>query len=463
MAAKSDVNPWQLAQKHLQDALDEYSYKNWFAQTRFESCANGQLLVGVPSQFFADWLRDHYMDAVCDSLRKVMPDFQSVDFIPRPEPAPESPEVRLPRPMQAAPAVAASRAAASRRPVRNGRSYNGFNPRYTFDRFVIGSGNRFAHAAARAVAESPGRAYNPLFLYGGTGLGKTHLMQGIGQFLLSKQPDLRCVFISSEHFTNQLIQSIAEKSTQQFRAKYRKVDVLLIDDIQFIAGKEATQEEFFHTFNVLFDMHKQIVLSSDRSPKEMRGIEERLISRFEWGLVTDIQPPDLETRVAILQRKAQEENLSIPDDVMRYIATYITTNIRELEGALITVLAYSRLTEEKISIAMVEEVLRDLIGSEKIKPVTIEQVQRAVADHFDVRIADLHGRSRQRQIVKPRQLAMYLCKELIPSLSLSDVGDAFGGKDHTTVLYACEKVSEEVRESPAARQMVEQLTKTIRS
>ena len=464
MASKSEANPWQLAQKHLQTALDEYSYKNWFSQTRYESCANGQMLVGVPSQFFADWLRDHYMDAVCDSLRKVLPEFKSVEFIPRPEPAVDHAEVRLPRAMEAPRPVSPDpQQAAARRPARNVRSFNGFNPRYTFDRFVIGSGNRFAHAAARAVAESPGRAYNPLFLYGGTGLGKTHLMQGIGQYLMSKQPELRCVFISSEHFTNQLIQSIAEKSTQQFRTKYRKVDVLLIDDIQFIAGKEATQEEFFHTFNVLFDMHKQIVLSSDRSPKEMRGIEERLISRFEWGLVTDIQPPDLETRVAILQRKAQEENLTIPDDVMRYIATYITTNIRELEGALITVLAYSRLTEEKISITMVEEVLRDLIGSEKIRPVTIDQVQRAVADHFDVRIADLHGRSRQRQIVKPRQLAMYLCKELIPSLSLSDVGGAFGGKDHTTVLYACEKVACEMRESSTSRQMVEQLTKTIRS
>jgi len=465
MASPSKSNPWQKAQSHLQMALDEYSYKNWFSQTRFESCANGQLTVGVPSQFFADWLRDHYMDAVCDSLRKVMPDFESVRFIPRPDNAGDPKESRE--------ATAASLPKGPRPrldqvvplPKGNGtgRTFNGFNPRYTFDRFVIGSGNRFAHAAARAVAESPGRAYNPLFLYGGTGLGKTHLMQGIGQYLLSQRPELRCVFISSEHFTNQLIQSIAEKSTQKFRARFRKVDVLLIDDIQFIAGKEATQEEFFHTFNVLFDMHKQIVLSSDRSPKEIRGIEERLISRFEWGLVTDIQPPDVETRVAILQRKAQDENLTVPDEVMRYIATYITTNIRELEGALITVLAYSRLTEEKISIGMVEEVLRDLIGSEKIRPVTIEQVQRAVADHFDVRISDLHGRSRQRQIVKPRQLAMYLCKSLIPSLSLNDVGDAFGGKDHTTVLYACDKVSKEVKESPTARQMVEQLTKTIRA
>ncbi|NJL72733.1 MAG: chromosomal replication initiator protein DnaA, partial [Candidatus Competibacteraceae bacterium] len=262
--------------------------------------------------------------------------------------------------------------------------------------------------------------------YGQTGLGKTHLMQAIGHDLLSRQPHLSVVFISSEQFTNQLIQSIAEKSTQRFRTKYRKVDVLLIDDIHFIAGKEATQEEFFHTFNVLFDMHKQIVISSDRSPKEIKGIEERLVSRFEWGLVTDIQPPDLETRIAILQNKAREENLTVPQEVVRYIATYITSNIRELEGAMIApVLAYSRLTEQKITLTMVEEVLRDLIGSEKIKPITVEMVQRAVADHFDVRIADLRGRSRQRQVVQPRQMAMYLCKEMIPSLSLNDVGEAF--------------------------------------
>jgi chromosomal replication initiator protein len=465
MASVGKSNPWQQAQVHLQTALDEYSYKNWFSQTRYESCAKGQLTIGVPSQFFADWLRDHYMDAVCDSLRKVMPDFESVRFIPRPEHPAETKEKREPTAasLPHGPAPTSVPDAPRKKSNASHRTFNGFNPRYTFDRFVIGSGNRFAHAAARAVAESPGRAYNPLFLYGGTGLGKTHLMQGIGQYLLSQRSELRCVFISSENFTNQLIQSIAEKSTQKFRAKFRKVDVLLIDDIQFIAGKEATQEEFFHTFNVLFDMHKQIVLSSDRSPKEIRGVEERLISRFEWGLVTDIQPPDLETRVAILQRKAQDENLTVPDEVMRYIATYITTNIRELEGALITLLAYSRMAEEKITISLVEDVLRDLIGSEKIRPVTIEQVQRAVADHFDVRISDLHGRSRQRQIVKPRQLAMYLCKELIPSLSLSDVGDAFGGKDHTTVMYACDKVSDEMKDSATSRQMVEQLTKTIRT
>ncbi len=453
MPTQKKKNPWAMAQTYLQEALDEYSYKNWFSQTTYESYEDGALAVGVPSDFFADWLRDHYMDAICESLRKVDPDFQSIRFVATqtetPPPATTKPKSKSP--------------ISKKKKVAIARSFNGFNPRYTFDRFVIGSGNRFAHAAAKAVADSPGRAYNPLFLYGDTGLGKTHLMQAIGQQLLEEDPSYNIVFISSEHFTNQLIQSIADKSTQRFRAKYRKVDVLLIDDIHFIAGKEATQEEFFHTFNVLFDQHKQIVLSSDRPPKEIQGIEERLVSRFEWGLVTDIQAPDLETRIAILQNKAQQENLIVPPDVLRYIATYITTNIRELEGALITVLAYSRLTEQKITISMVEEVLRDLIGSEKIKPVTIEQVQRAVAEHFDVRIADLRGRSRQRSVVVPRQIAMFLCKELIPSLSLNDVGEAFGGKDHTTVLYACEKVGKEVKSSSEMRQTLDHLTKRIQS
>jgi chromosomal replication initiator protein len=454
MSSDDVQNPWGLAQEHLQVALDDYSYKNWFSQTRFETFIDGELVVNVPSQFFADWLRDHYMDTICESVRKVAPAFESVKFIPTSEDTPK----QKAKPTKASRVLSSPRGKASK--VK--RSLNGFNRRYTFDRFVIGSGNRFAHAAAKAVAESPGRAYNPLFLYGGTGLGKTHLMQAIGQELVSKDHRLSSVFISSEDFTNQLIQSIGEKSTPRFRAKYRKVDVLLIDDIHFIAGKEATQEEFFHTFNALFDMHKQIVISSDRSPKEIPGIEERLVSRFEWGLVTDIQPPDLETRIAILQNKAVEENLTVSQDILRYIATYVTSNIRELEGAMITVLAYSRLTEQEICMEMVEEVLRDLIGSEKIKPVTTEQVQRAVAEHFDVRISDLRSTSRQRQVVHPRQLAMYLCKDLIPSLSLSDVGHAFGGKDHTTVLYSCDKIAKEAKSNDHMRETLDQLTKMIR-
>lgn len=457
LAAIAGNNPWELAQPYLREALDDYSYKNWFTQTAFDSYAEGILTIRVPGMFFANWLEEHYKENIAEALLKVTPEFKSIRWVAPAE------GMAAPEPEKAAAPLASAARPARERAVRFRQSYNGFNPRYTFDRFVIGSGNRFAHAAARAVAESPGRAYNPLFLYGGTGLGKTHLMQAIGQGLLAVDPGLKVVFISSEEFTNQLIQSIADKDTQRFRAKYRKVDMLLIDDIHFISGKEATQEEFFHTFNALFDGHKQIVLSSDRSPKEIKGIEERLVSRFEWGLVTDIQPPDLETRVAILQNKAKQDNTTAPSEVLRYIATYITSNIRELEGALITLIAYSRLTEQKITLAMAENVLRDLIGSEKIKPITIEQVQRAVAEHFDVRIADLRGRSRQRQVVQPRQLAMYLCKTLIPSLSLNDIGEHFGGKDHTTVLYACDKVARDAETNSNARQTIEQLTKTIRS
>jgi chromosomal replication initiator protein len=456
MPTHQEHNPWKLAQRHIQEVLDEYSYKNWFSQTAYESFDQGELRVGVPSDFFAEWLRDHYLDTIHDAMRQVSPDFREVKFIT------VSPAAAVSTP----PAPAANQqngGHSNRRHAKTAQTFNGFRARYTFDRFIVGSGNRFAHAAAKAVAETPGRTYNPLFLYGETGLGKTHLMQAIGQEMLSRNPRLNVLFITSESFTNQMIQSIMDKSTQRFRARYRKVDVLLIDDIHFISRKEGTQEEFFHTFNVLFDNHNQIVLASDRSPKEIQGIESRLVSRFEWGLVTDIQPPDLETRIAILQNKARDENLEVPPEVLRYIATYITKNIRELEGALITLLAYSRLTEQKISLAMAEEILRDLIGREKIKPITTEQVQRAVAEHFDVRIADLRGRSRQRQVVYPRQMAMYLCKQLIPSLSLSDVGEAFGGKDHTTVLYACDKMSKQVKKNTEIRGILEQLTKRIQA
>ena len=448
-----ELNPWELAQEDLRQILDEHSYKNWFSQTRYESFGDGRLVVSVPSQFFADWLRDHYLDAITESVRRVIPDFREIWFVP----SDQRPGVSLGDKDPGAPVVSKHKAS------QTAPAGNEFNPRYTFDRFVVGAGNRFAHAAAKAVAESPARGYNPLFLYGGTGLGKTHLMQAIGHEIYDRDPEAIVVFISSEHFTNQLIESIAKKSTQRFRAKYRKVDVLLIDDIHFIAGKEATQEEFFHTFNALFERRKQIVVSSDRPPKEIRSLEERLVSRFGWGLVTDIQAPDLETRVAILQCKALEENLAVPPDVLRHIATYITKNIRELEGALITVLAYGKLTERKISIPMVEEVLRDLIGSHKIRPITIEAVQRTVAEHFDVRIADLCGRSRQRQVAFPRQVAMYLCKGLIPKLSLNDVGEAFGGKDHTTVLYACQKITQASQRDAATRQVLSQLEKTLRS
>jgi chromosomal replication initiator protein len=452
--ASSQLNPWQRAQAQLRERLDEHSYKSWFSQTRFEGCDDGCLVVGVPSQFFADWLRDHYLDAIRDCVRDSIPDFKEVRFVPSLDDSSQS------RAEEAEVTVATPKRSRAR---KTRTAPGGFNPRYIFNRFVVGSGNRFAHAAAKAVAEKPYKAYNPLFLYGGTGLGKTHLMQAIGQDVAQRAPQTNVAFISSEQFTNQLIESIAKKSTGRFRAKYRKIDVLLIDDIQFIAGKEATQEEFFHTFNTLFDNHAQIVLSSDCQPKDIPGLEERLVSRFEWGLVTDIQPPDLETRVAILQNKAQEENFTVPVDVLRYIATYITSNIRELEGALITVLAYSRLNGHEITIPMVDEVLRDLIGRDRIKPITSEGVQRAVSERFDLRISDLRGRSRQRQVSFPRQLAMYLCKDLIPAMSLGEIGEAFGGRDHTTVLHACKKVRKEVEDGQDTREVVSLLKKTIQS
>ena len=450
--SSTKLNPWELAQERLRTTLDERNYENWFPQTRFGSLEDGCVVVHVPSQFFAKWLIDHYFDAISGALSEVVPDFKEVRFVPSDDLA--EGVAGIPEPVEGI---------GARKPGGITPKRGGFNPRYTFDRFVIGSSNRFAHAAAKAVAESPGHGYNPLFLYGGTGLGKTHLAQAIGQEIYERDPDVKVVYISSEQFTNQLIESIAKKSTQRFRAKYRKVDVLLIDDIHFIAGKEATQEEFFHTFNELFDMHKQIVLMSDRGPKDIQGLEERLVSRFEWGLVTDIQPPDIETRVAILQSKATAESLTVPPEVTRYIATCVTSNIRELEGALITVLAYGKLTEQELTIPMVEEVLHDLVGRDKIKPITIEAVQRAVAEHFDVRIADLRGPSRQRQIAYPRQIAMYLCKNLIPSLSLNDVGQAFGGKDHTTVLYACQKIVHEKESEGITAQLVAQLEKAIRA
>lgn len=460
----SKKNIWTAAQSRLRDILDEYSYKNWFLQTKFESCENGELCIGVPSQFFADWLRDHYQEAVLNCVRELDPSLTRVIFSPSKDLLAQTTQERT--------ESSSAREAVSRK-FRNKktktavkhspRRFNGFNPRYVFEQFVVGSGNRFAYAAARAVAENPSRAYNPLFLYGGTGLGKTHLMQAIGQEILTHRPDMRVVFISSEHFTNQLIESIAQKSTARFRDKYRKVDVLLIDDIHFISGKEATQEEFFHTFNALFDMHKQIVISSDRQPKEIQGLEERLVSRFEWGLVTDIQPLDLETRIAILQNKARQESISAPPEVLKFIADHITNNIRELEGALITVLAYSKLTGQKVSLPLAQEVLRDLIGCNKSKPVTIESVQRAVADHFDVRISDLRGRSRQRQVAFPRQIAMFLSRKLIPNISLNEIGEAFGGKDHTTVLYACQKIEQEIQKDTNALQTIRQIEQIIQS
>lgn len=334
------------------------------------------------------------------------------------------------------------------------------NQKYTFDTFVVGNSNRFAHAASLAVAQSPARAYNPFFIYGGVGLGKTHLMHAIGHYILSQKPNYKVVYISSERFTNELINSIKDDKNVEFRNKYRTIDVLLIDDIQFIAGKERTQEEFFHTFNALHEANKQLVISSDRPPKEIPTLEERLRSRFEWGLITDIQPPDFETRIAILLKKASMENLTVPNDVINFIATKIETNIRELEGALIRIVAYSSLTNCPIDINLAEHVLKDILPDQKPKKITISDILQEVGRHFSLKVEDFKAKKRTKDLAFARQVAMYLCSELT-DLSLSKIGEEFGGRDHTTVIHARDKIAQDMAKDPQLSMLIDSLKKKL--
>lgn len=335
-------------------------------------------------------------------------------------------------------------------------------PRYTFETFVIGASNRFAHAASLAVAETPAKAYNPLFIYGGVGLGKTHLMHAIGHHVRKSKPGSKVLYLSSERFTNEFITAIRENNAGNFRNRYRSIDVLLIDDIQFLAKKEQTQEEFFHTFNTLHEEGKQIVISSDRPPREIPTLEDRLRSRFEWGLITDIQAPDLETRIAILQRKAKADGILIPDDVTGYIANQIDSNIRELEGALIRVVAYSSLVNEDISLHLAESALKDILSPNKPRTITVNQIQKIIGDHYGLKLDDLKAKKRTRNIAFPRQIAMYLTRELT-DLSLPRIGDAFGGRDHTTVLHACERITEEIQKNEDFKSTLERLSEAIRT
>jgi len=337
------------------------------------------------------------------------------------------------------------------------------NPKYIFNTFVIGNNNRFAHAACLAVAEAPSKAYNPLFIYGGAGLGKTHLMHAIGHYILQNNPKTKVLYVSSEMFTNELIKAIREDKNVEFRNKYRSIDVLLIDDIQFIEKKERTQEEIFHTFNTLYEANKQIIISSDRPPKEITTLEERLRSRFEWGLIADIQPPDYETRVAILRNKSELEGLETTDsllEVIGVIAEKIQSNIRELEGAFIRVIAYANLTGQKINKELAKEVLKDVFSS-KERPITPETVKKYICKHFNIKQADLESSKRSRNLAFPRQIAMYICREMT-SLSLPKIGEYFGNRDHTTVLHACEKISAELRSNESLREVVKEIEKAIK-
>ena len=427
-------------------------YNLWFAPLRASTQESSSITLEVANDFCEVWLKDNYMGLLQDVLalasgRQLQVKFKvgggSVVSSPVPQPVPGK---------KKATESASERAAANQD--------LSLNPKNTFDTFVVGSNNNFAYAAALAVAQAPGKSYNPLFLYGGVGLGKTHLLHAIGQHVAAQKKGARVAFVSSEKFTNEYIDGIQNNQLARFRKKYRQTDVLLIDDIQFLAGKERIQEEFFHTFNALHEAHKQIVLTCDRPASEIQNLEHRLVSRFEWGLVTDLQPPDVEMRLAILQKKAQIMGVQLPVEIMEFLANRIRANIRRLEGALIRVASYAALTGKKLSLEMVEGLLREVLHEEGRFAVNIEAIQKKVAEHFDIRLADMTSKRRPENIAFPRQVAMFLARQMTDT-SLCAIGEAFGGRDHGTVLHACRLVKDRMEVDPNVRQVVSYLEKQL--
>lgn len=449
---------WSKALEFIKKELDnDQAFNIWFDPIKFASASSDTIILEVPNKFFKGWLLDRYMTLMTSSVAKAAGRELKIDFALK-----EKGDEEVLQKGKAEEPKKESRlfwSFAKERP--DAAREIGLISRYTFDSFVVGSSNRFAHAASLAVADSPAKAYNPFFIYGGVGLGKTHLMHSIGQKVMQKFPKAKILYISSEEFTNQLIGAIQNRTTVKFREKYRNVDLLLIDDIHFIAGKESTQEEFFHTFNALYDAHKQIVVSSDRPPKEIQALEERLVSRFEWGLVTDIQPPDFETRIAILKKKSEKETIALPDDVLYFLAEKIKANIRELEGALIRVVAYTKLVGKEVSVNMAKEVLKDMI-IEGEKKVTIDLIQRKVSEYFDIKLSDMKAKKRSKAIAYPRQIAMYLARQLT-DYSLPEIGDYFGGRDHTTIIYAHEKIGNELKSRGGLKELVDKLIQSIKT
>ncbi|MGA8942307.1 MAG: chromosomal replication initiator protein DnaA [Thermoactinomyces sp.] len=438
---------WSKTLKSIQKKISKPSFETWLKATEAIDLENDILVVCAPNDFARDWLESRYADLVRDTLKEVTGGSRlGVKFVSHTEKNTNEPKTETEK-----------KADTDQEMEKDQGSQ--LNPRYTFDTFVIGSGNRFAHAASLAVAEAPAKAYNPLFIYGGVGLGKTHLMHAIGHYV-QKHSSSKVVYISSEKFTNDFINSIRDNKTIQFRNKYRSVDILLIDDIQFLAGKEQTQEEFFHTFNALHEANKQIIISSDRPPKEIPTLEDRLRSRFEWGLITDVQPPDLETRIAILRKKAIADNLEVPNEVLVYIANRVDTNIRELEGALIRVVAYSALLKQPVSTELALEALKDIMPDAKPKMISIQDIQQTVCNYYQLRIEDFKSKKRTKSVAFPRQVAMYLCRELT-EFSLPKIGEDFGGRDHTTVIHAHEKISRLLKEDRQLEEVINQLKKRI--
>lgn len=442
---------WDKCLQALRFKVEPREFEAWLTWTKFHSYENGHLVVLVPNNFMGNWVTERYSDIISSVIGSFANDFRQISFVPSEELQEEMVQDGQP-PRQSSP---------YQTPAFSSDLLPSLNSKYTFDEFVVGPSNRFAHAAAKAVCETPARAYNPLFIYGGAGLGKTHLMQAIGHEIL-KQNKLNVMYITSEEFTNELILGIQTRSQLAFRNKYRTVDVLLIDDIHFIAGKDATQEEFFHTFNSLHDAFKQIVLSSDRPPKDIPTLEERLVSRFEWGLVTDIQPPDLETRIAILRKKSETGSLECPQDMLFFIANLVKANIRELEGTFNRVVGYARAHNRPLNLETAEIALKDILEQSAAKQITIELIQKTVASRFNVRLADITSPKRSKMIALARQTAMYLARELTQA-SLIDIGDSFGGRDHSTVLHACKKIREMIKGDPQLSKDTDEIMKELRA
>jgi chromosomal replication initiator protein len=438
---------WKRISAHIKPEVGEDPFKRWFRPVQIAQADETRLMLCVPNNIFQHWIEINYLNLLQDAIIKVLGGPREIEFCFAADSDDEP--VKLP----AAVKEGVRSEIEERHSQASAASPIGMNARFTFDTFVVGRNNEIAHAAARAVAEAPAKSYNPLFVHGGVGLGKTHLMQAIGQYVSTTKRNGRVIYLSSEKFTNDFIDAIQNNTLVKFRKRYRQADVLLIDDIQFLAGKERSQEEFFHTFNTLFDGHKQIVLSSDRPPAEIVNLEQRLVSRFEWGLTTELQPPDVETRVAILRKKAQALNIKLDSEMYDFLAQRVRTNVRRLEGALMRVASFSALSGRALGPEAVEHLLKDILQEEARKAVTIDQIQRRVAEHFDVRLADMTSKRRPANIAFPRQIAMYLSREMTKS-SLSEIGDAFGGRDHGTVLHAHRLVKEKMRMQEQVRQCV---------
>lgn len=437
---------WEAILSIIELETSSVSFNTWFKDTELINIEETELVVSVKNEFTKEILNTRYLELIRNSALQVLNKEYAIKFV-LPNEQTNLTQKNIKKNEQ----------------LQDPLNYpSNLNPRYVFDSFVVGNSNRMAHAAALAVAEAPARAYNPLFLYGGVGLGKTHLMHSIAHYILDQNPSAKVIYASSEKFTNELINSIRDDKNESFRNKYRNIDVLLIDDIQFITGKERTQEEFFHTFNALYEANKQIIICSDRPPKEIETLEERLRSRFEWGLIADIQSPDLETRIAILRKKAEIENLSVPEDVLLFIAKTVISNIRELEGALNRILAFSSLTNKPITVELANEALKDLISKDKPKVITAEYILDVVANYFHLKPEELKSSKRTRNIAYPRQIAMYLCRKLT-DLSLPKIGEKFGGRDHTTIIHGFDKISRELQTDIELTQMLNELESKITS